>query len=528
VSVTTITMPLEEVVRPFGVHDRGIRFVDGSGASQAVSYDELAWRAACAARSLSALGLRGGEAVGVALDTTPGSVALCLGAWMAGACVVSLPPPRRREQNLYRRGIGTALRELGCRRVFGGRRVAATLAEDVAVHAVDDVDFDAHVAPPDNALTAPGLVQFSSGSTGVPQGIALSAASIARHVDALGLSLEVDPERDSAVSWLPLHHDMGFVGFLLTALRWRIDLVLASPQLFVGNPSSWLDLCARHRATLTGAPNFGYRVAARVAQLREPSGPLDHLRVCLAGAELISWNTLEEFAMATAGSGLRWESLVPVYGLAEATLAVSMTPLNRGPRRSGDGRVTLGFPLSCVELELRPCAAAGSEGRIALRGPCLLDHYVTVDGPQDPRSDGWFDTSDIGHWDDGELVVHGRADETVIVAGRNVCAEDVELVAVEAASPAAKLAGAFRWPADGDGFGLAIEVAGGSGVATAEIAEEVQRAVEGAVAVRPSPVLVLTAPAIPRTTSGKVRRADCRRLHQDGAWPTGRLLTVRR
>jgi fatty-acyl-CoA synthase len=368
------------------------------------------------------------------------------------------------------------------------------------------------------------LVQFSSGSTGSPKGIVLSARAIAGHVASVVDALEIDGERDHCLSWLPPYHDMGFVGFWLTPLVSRTELTLVTPRHFARRPMSWMDLCARDRATITAAPDFAYRLATLTLAHHPLAGDLRTLRVCMSGGERVSWATLTGFAEAFESFRLRWEALLPVYGLAEATLAVSFPPLDRGPIRDGTGAVALGRPLP--DLEVRERDLPGRDSTLDLRGPWLLDGYL--DGNEvlaATDENGWFATNDVGYLHDGEIHVQGRADETVIVRGRNVFAEDVEAVAMSVAEQQGIAAAAFRSADTDDRFGLAIELAGTANEAP-RLAREMQRAVTLALEAKISPVVMLTPRSIPRTTSGKVRRGACRELSSSGGWQDEHVVAV--
>jgi acyl-CoA synthetase (AMP-forming)/AMP-acid ligase II len=276
-----------------------------------------------------------------------------------------------------------------------------------------------------------GLVQFSSGTTGSPKGIRLSCEAIAASVEATLDALGVGERPESFCSWVPLSHDMGLIGGLLGTWagcsRTRYRYTLLSPELFLLRPLAWLEACSRTAATLTAAPAFAYGVASR--HLAKGAGlKLDSLKACIIGAEPIRAETLVNFAAAAGVHGLREDALCPAYGLAEATLAVSMVrPGERWKTRSvsvegRNGRfVSCGRPLDCVTVDAPD--GTSPAGPIRVAGPVLLDRYV----PGDANPAGsWLETNDLGVLEGGELFVTGRSDDLLCMAGRHVFAWELE------------------------------------------------------------------------------------------------------
>jgi len=523
-AVVRPVVTIEDAVRPFGVNDRGVRFIDREGVAIRYTYDALAHAAAGAAQRLRARGVSAGDRVAIALDNSAPSVVAQMATWMIGATLLSIPPPPRGDAELYRRGFGVVLADAGCRLVVGSERVREALdAVAPAIEAGELVGEESRSTPPDVAAAAQPLIQFSSGSTGTPRGIALSAQALCGHVRALREVMQIDGLEDSAVSWLPLYHDMGFVGVWLSALFARGEVTLMAPSRFVRAPTEWLSRCANDRATITVAPDFGYRLAARMLEAHSLDGDLSTLRVCLSGAERVSWATLEEFARAGASVGFSWESLMPVYGMAEATLAVSCPPLGRGPRRDARGAVALGPPLPGVEV--RQMAIGGDDHVLELRGEWLFDGYLES-GKVSPAVDGggWFATNDVGYVESGELFVRGRADEAVVVHGRNVFAEDVESIAMTTVNNEALGVAAFVPEREDNRFALAIELPPGG--ESRSVAGNLKDVIIRALEVKVSPVLILAPFSIPRTTSGKVQRPACRAMLSKGAWGDDQVLVT--
>ncbi|MFL5913888.1 MAG: AMP-binding protein [Gaiellaceae bacterium] len=527
VVIDTAAGSFDELVRPFEASGAGISFVDRDGTRYA-SYAELAAMAASASRDLRAHGIAPGDMVAMSLESTPEGVAAALAVWQAGATLMSLPPPPRRgaggAQPLYEQAFGELLRVSNCALVLGSSRLAGALGPGHRVIDPTSLNFSSGQAALDVGIPEVALVQFTSGSTGAPRGVVLRGQTIASHVDALCEAVEFEPSRgDVAVSWLPLYHDMGLIGLLLGAMSRRGPLVLMAPSVFASDPVAWLRTCGEVGASVTCAPDFAYRLAARLARFGKPIGDLSSLRTCLCGAERVSWATLRSFAEATRESGLRWEALKPVYGMAEATLAVSFPPKGRGPRRTRGDVVGLGQPLGGVELRIG--ASDSDVGRIALRGPWMLDSYLTAQGTIDPfDADGWLWTNDVGFVEDGELFVLGRTDEAVIVHGRNVFAEDVEAIANWTPGIEAIGAAAFRDPDADDRFVLVVEVLNDRSDDLTSLAHDIKSGVTRGLEVSVSRVVFVEAKTIPRTTSGKPIRRACREMCMHATWRADSVL----
>jgi acyl-CoA synthetase (AMP-forming)/AMP-acid ligase II len=518
-------MTLEELVRPFGVKDAAVTFVDDAGRESCLTYDELARRAAAVAVDLGERGVRPGDQVALALANTPASVVAQMGTWMAGASILSIPPPPRNSEAVYRDGFASALRAAECRLLVGSARIAALLEDDLPTVITEELSQTGTVVPPDQPVPVRPLVQFSSGSTGRPKGIVLSASALEGHLTKIATAFQLDRESDRGLSWLPLYHDMGFVAMWLTGLLCRGNVTIMSPRYFARHPMAWLNRCAEERTTVTAVPDFCYRLASRMVGVHPPTGSLSALRVSLSGAEPISWTTLESFAIACEPFGFRWEALTPAYGLAEATLAVSVAPLGQGPTRDSGGLVALGAPLPGTDI--RTSELGGGDTLLELRGDSLFDGYLegrNVRAATD--EEGWFPTNDVGYIANGQVYVKGRADEVIIVRGRNIFAEDIESVAMTAAGESGVGAAAFRREHDGDRFALAIESIAGDGEDATHLARAVQGAVTTALETQVSPVVVLAPLSIPRTTSGKVRRPACREALTSDGWPDSQVIAV--
>lgn len=501
-----------------------------------------------AAGALGAAGVRRGSAVGV-LAGEPGSVAPVVQAtWMVGGSVTMLhQPTARTDLGAWAEETVGVLRMVGAELVLLGAPFAALgpvlAGKGIAYLLLGDLDGppitpDADVAGEDDTA----LLQLTSGSTAEPKAVRITHRNLHANIGAMVTAARLDADRDVMVSWLPLFHDMGMVGFLTIPMVVGIELVSVTPTDFLRRPLLWAELISRHRGTVTAAPNFAYAVIAR--QLGRADGPLDltSLRFALNGAEPIDPDAVAAFTTAGARFGLRAEAMVCAYGMAETALGVSFAPVDTGlqvdeidavaleehrravPATTGATRrfPLLGPPLPGLEIRVVGDDGAVLGGRevgvLQLRGDSVTPGYLTVEGPvatQDVH--GWLDTGDEGYLTDGTVVVCGRRKDVIIMGGRNIYPTDIERAASAAEDVRAGNAVAVRLDAGDDrhreSFLVAVESRrAGEPEVVRGIRKEVTSRVVSAVGVRPADVVVLGPGSLPKTPSGKLRRAATRAL----------------
>jgi len=549
---------LAHALRAAAGHPSGVTFVDLSERELVLSWGEVLARAERAAAALASLGIERGDRVAIVLRTEPAFLDAFLGAWFAGAVPVPLyPPVRLGRMDEYVRATARMLEVSGARLVLSRGGVKRLLGRAVELARPElgcrDAD-ELHLAggrgeaapprPPLARLPEPdelAVVQFSSGSTVDPKPVALTHAALAAQVDALTACVAPGPG-DVLVSWLPLYHDMGLVGAPLGAMSYPGPLVLVPPEHFLARPALWLRAIARHGGTLSAAPSFAYAYAADRVKDAELEGlSLSSWRLALDGAEQVSGEVMRRFAARFSRFGFDPASLVPVYGLAEAALAVTFARRGRplegrrvDPiRLARDGLVApgarevvpVGTPVPGVEVELRDerghPVPEGRLGRIHVRSPSLMREYLG-----DPRAtaealrDGWLDTADLGFVAGGELFVHGRAKDVVVVRGANHAPEEFEdaLAGVPGVRPGCVVAAGFAPEGEG-GEALLVLVERRRGARTPDeaIAAAVRAAVVERTGVSPHTVRVLAPGTLPRTSSGKLRRQEAARRFVSGA-----------
>ena len=493
-----------------------------------------------ARRAAGGLDLAPGAAVGV-LAGEPADIAPAAQAvWLRGGSVTMLhQPTARTDLTAWAEDTVSVLRMIGAELVLLGApfdALAPVLAERGITHRTiasldgDPITPDAGIAGEDDTA----LLQLTSGSTAEPKAVRITHRNLHANISAMVVASRLDVQRDVMVSWLPLFHDMGMVGFLTVPMVTGLELVTVTPVDFLGRPVLWAELVSRYGGTVTAAPNFAYAVLAR--QLARTDGPLDlsTLRIALNGAEPIDPAAVDAFVAAGARFGLRSESVLAAYGMAETVLGVSFAPVGTGlavdeidadeleaHRRAtpGAGRrfPRLGPPLPGIEVRVvgDDGAVLGERevGVLQLRGDSVTPGYLTVDGPVATQdAEGWLDTGDEGYLADGEVVVCGRRKDVIIMGGRNIYPTDIERAAATADDVRAGNAVAVRVEA-GEGrrresFLVAVESRrAGDQEAEALIRKDVTRRVVSAVGVRPADVVVLGPGTLPKTPSGKLRRA---------------------
>jgi acyl-CoA synthetase (AMP-forming)/AMP-acid ligase II len=506
-------MTLEEIVRPFGETNKGITVLDG-GRRQTLSYAELAGRAAAVATALSASGVRPADRVAATLDNDLDSVLLLMAVWAAGAAFVSVPRFSRRDAGQLGDRFGKVLRSCGCGFAVAGEP-ASGWAAGAGIRVIPAASLRGLPARVGRAADAKlgdtALIQFTSGSVSAPKGVAIGSRTLARHIHVLRLESGTRYATDRFVSWLPLYHDMGLLAVFMNALASRADLVLMPSASFAFGPSRWVSTLAREHGTMTAAPDFAFRMAAAVPY--DAGLDLSGLRLAMSGGERVGWRALRDFHRATAPLGMRWEALSTSYGLAENVAGVTRAA---SPVLGPGNHVSVGRPLAGVSVRAPEGLPAGP---VHIRGEFLFDGYCTADGFVPAPAGGWYDTGDDGFVFGGQLYVIGRRAEVASVAGRNVFAEDIEAVIRDIEGSDVGPCAAFRLDEAGQQFALMIEAAPRTPRTPDTLAALGARAratVTEAIGVRLATVLVVRAGTIPRTTSGKVQRAQCRVLHTRG------------
>jgi len=547
---STATDTLATRIADGAARGRDVTFVSGD-VHVTVSWADVHAEATAMAAGLQARGIRPGDHVAILGPTTRSLVTAIQAVWLAGGTVVVLPLPMR----------------MGSIDEFVDQTRQRILQADIAV-VVADPDLAAFVSPEpgdppmvgyaeletDQAFAAPepdagahAILQFTSGSTSDPKGVVLPHRAVCANLDGLAAAAELDPDRDVLVSWLPLYHDMGLVGILSTAMTTGTSLVLGAPQDFLASPGRWMQWMSRYGGTATAGPNFSYVLATRALRRAAKEGEqldLSTLRVVLNGAEPIDPRTVEDFLDAGAPFGMTRGSAFPAFGMAEVAIAGTFPPPGRGlvvdtvdrrvleteryaaPAVPGEGArsfALLGTAIPGLEIRIVD-PEDGRElrerevGELEIRGTSVCEGYYGRPELNDQLfHDGWLRTGDLGYLVGGELVLCGRIKDVIIVAGRNVFPEDIERACNEVEGIRAGNVIAFGAETAKGKEGVVVvaetRVADGDLAALRAKVQERVRAVAGV----PAKDVVLVAPGtLPKTSSGKLQRGQCRARYLDG------------
>jgi fatty-acyl-CoA synthase len=464
--------------------------------TRAVLHDEVVSRAA----ALRELGVGAGDRVAIVADEAEWFVPTFLASlWLAAVAVPLAAPPPIGRRDVWSAALGEALTKVRPKLVCAR---AGARGDWPGVVVVDVTPSGGRTALVEAASRAPAYAQFTSGSTGRPRAVMVTRGSLAANCEAIVRGLSLDGDRDVGVCWLPLHHDMGLVGFVCAPLLAGLPVVFLPTSAFVRDPGAWMRTMAAHRGTVTYGPTFAYGLAARRA--RDIDGlDLSRVRVLGCGAEPVHAPTLLRFAEAYGAAGLRPEAFTPSYGLAEATLAVSMAH----GLRTHNGVVDCGRTVPGQEVSI-------VDGEIWVRGASVAAGYLDEPAPDTFRPDGWLRTGDLGYLHDGGLHVTGRRKDVLIVRGANTDPQHVEWAA--ATVPGVRESGvvAFTRPgADTEEVVLVVECPLN---APSTVEDQVRAAVLEPLGLSVSDVVRVRPGTIPKTTSGKPRRQETRRRYLAG------------
>lgn len=527
--------------------DRGIHYIAGESSERRVAYAELRGRALGLLHHLQSVGARPGTHTILLVDGLEPFVDTFWACVLGRIVAVPLAPGNADEHKakffrvLARLPAVTLASE---RKVFDRLRTYAAengLANRLAQLERHTVFLDevADVSAPgiEHRATADDIafIQFSSGSTSEPKGVILTHRNLTANIDAIATGIGARDD-DASLSWMPLTHDMGLIGFHLTPLFEGVDHWLMPTALFVRRPGLWMAKAAEHRVSVTCSPNFGYMHYLKSHDPAKTAGlDLSAVRIIFNGAEPIAADLCREFVAALAPARLASNVMFPVYGLAEASLAVTFPAvgaplavenLARGALGPGDvvravaagaedavELVRVGQPVKGCSVRIADeqgtAVAPGTIGRILIRGDNVSPGYY--DDPELTRAsrtdDGYLDTGDLGTLRDGELVVTGRIKEILFIAGQNHYPQDIDLVLAQHAAIELGRAAAtgVRPPHAATDDVLVFLLSKGDDLpAFAQTARTVRRVVNERMGLPVAAVIPVR--QFPKTTSGKIQR----------------------
>ncbi|HZQ30360.1 MAG TPA: fatty acyl-AMP ligase [Mycobacterium sp.] len=506
------------------------------------SWVEVHQRARQVAGGLAAAGVGHGDAVAVLAGAPVEIAPTAQGIWMRGASLTMLHQPTpRTDLQRWAEETQAVIDMIGANAVVVSDpfMAAAPLLEQAGMHVLTiEQLLNGHpIDPVDTDDDDVAFLQLTSGSTGSPKAVQITHANFVANAEAMFAGADVDVDVDVIVSWLPCFHDMGMTGYLTVPMYYGVELVKITPMDFLRDTLLWAKLIDKYKGTMTAAPNFAYNLFARRLRRQATPGQFDlsSLRWALSGAEHVDPDDVEDFCDAAAPFGLKPEAMVPAYGMAETTVAVSFTECGHGmavdevdadllavlhravPATRGRTRrlARLGRPLNGMEARIvdedNTVLSPRGVGVIQVRGGPVTKGYTTVAGfvgAQDEQ--GWYDTGDLGYLtENGDVVVCGRVKDVIIMAGRNIYPTDIERAAcrVDGVRPGCAVAVRLDAGLSRETFAVAVESKEyHSRTDVRRIEHEVAHEVFSEVDVRPRNVVVLQPGMIPKTPSGKLRR----------------------
>jgi len=547
--VTSLLPRLEHAAESTGA----VTFVGsaaGDGAREQVPWARLHDDARALAGMLQARGVGRGAHVALLGPTSRPLVTAIEATWLAGATVVALPLPMR---------LGSIEEFVAqTRRRILQAETDLVVVDPALAEFLDPQRGDPPVARldelpdgPDGAYDRPAddpdalaILQFTSGSTAEPKGVMLPHRCVTANLDAILAAAHIEPGVDRAVSWLPLYHDMGLIGCLTTPMTTGLDLVLAAPQDFLAGPACWMEWMSEFGGTMTAGPNFAYALAGRALR-RLDRLDLSRWRLAVNGAEPIDPDAVEGFCAAGATHGLDPRSAFCVFGMAEATVAVTFPAPDSGmtvdcvdrrvletdryaaPVGPGDagpdgvrrlpflGRALDGLEVRIVDPITGDAMRDREIGELEVTGASVTPGYFRREtATLEAFHDGWLRTGDLAYLVDGELVVCGRIKDVIIVGGRNVFPEDVERAVADVDGVRAGNVIAFGTEGRRGREALVV-VAETKAEPAIPVRTAVASKVTDAVGVAPEDVVLVRPGTLPKTSSGKLQRSLCRDRYHD-------------
>ncbi|MCX8477245.1 MAG: fatty acyl-AMP ligase [Sphingomonas sp.] len=533
---------------------RGLNFHDARGnLTRPYPFSELRRDALTQARRLIAAGVKPEDRIALIAETGVEFASLFFGVVYAGAWPVPLPLPTSfGGAQSYIDQLRVQLDSCDPSMLIFPPEIGAMCAEAARITGVQGIDWsefaerDApEVALPEASTSDIAYLQYSSGSTRFPHGVAITHHALLNNLSAHSHGMQLQ-ESDRCISWLPWYHDMGLVGCFLSVVANQVSTDYLKTEDFARRPLAWLDLISRNQGTtLSYSPTFGYDICARRMSSQTKASDrfdLSRWRVAGNGADMIRPDVMQSFVDAFADAGFKATTFLPSYGLAEATLAVSIMPPGEGivvelveetQLSGGDvaredrpqrfrAIVNCGKPVKDMEVQIREEDGTPlpekAIGKVWCRGPSVMVGYFRDQESTDAcMKDGWLDTGDMGYISEGYVYIVGRAKDMIIVNGRNHWPQDIEW-AVEQLP-------AFK---QGDVAAFAITTPGGEETPAVlvqcrtsdekeriRLRDEIRERVRSVTGM--NCVIELVPPrTLPRTSSGKLSRAKARNLYLNG------------
>ena len=531
-----------DVLRENAVHsDRAVTFMRANGEERRVSYPDLWLEAQRRGHALRKLGLEKGDRVALILPEPDEFVLTFIAALSAGIVAVPMYPPQTlAKMEAYGETVRHVLAASGAKVVVTNEALGPMIQEHLladhseaklALESATRGTVGSEMEPlPTVELEDLAFLQFTSGSTSKPKGVMVTHRNLSVNSHAIMFDGLRSTPADRGVSWLPLYHDMGLIGFVIAPLYALVQVMFLPTMAFIRRPSLWLEAIHRFRGTITFAPNFAYALATRaVTDTQAQHWDLSCMRALGCGAEPIQADVLRGFLDRFAKHGLRPESALPSYGMAEATLAVTFWDVTKeivtdridlgamkqgkADPANGSGAMELvccGKPFPGHELSIR-----GAEGELGhrqvgevwLKGPSVTAGYFrNAEATDESFRDGWLRTGDLGYTTQDGLYLCGRAKDLIILNGKNYYPQDIEAIVSRVEGIRDMQCVAFS-TLDEHGAEHAVIVAEAR-KASRELCDKIVHAVRSELGLTIGEVHLIKRTTLPKTSSGKVRRRE--------------------
>jgi 1-acyl-sn-glycerol-3-phosphate acyltransferase len=520
-----------------------------------ITYKQLLDSSRCVASSLIAMGLEPGDTVAIMQPSNAGFFYAFMGTLLAGGVPVPIYPPLRLHlMESYAKQEAAILKNAEVKILITfreakniGHLLHAFVPSLSKVVTIDQLMESKELAPV--FIAAPdqyALIQYTSGSTSDPKGVLLTHHNLLSNIRAYGEAIQMT-SKDIAVTWLPLYHDLGLIGKWLGSLYCGAPLVVLSPVSFLNRPERWLWAIHYHRGSISAGPNFAFELCAKKIDPAAIEGlDLSSWRIAICGAEMIHPSTIERFTKRFAPYGFKPEAFLPVYGLAETSLGLTTTPLNRGPLIDRIDRtffeekriakpvnqneknnlefVSCGKPLPGHEIrivnEQDEVMQDRKVGYLQFRGPSSMQGYYRNQAATETLyHDGWWDSGDLAYQADGEIYITGRKKDVIIKAGRNLCSTEIENIVSNVPGVRQGCVIAFGVSDLQKGTEKLVIVAETKEKNTdhkKELTIKIQAELESALNITSDDIVFVPPKMIPKTSSGKLRRSVCKTYYLKG------------
>lgn len=530
-----------------------------TGEEQIITYKQLFNEATDIARGLYQRGIEQGETIAIMLPTSAEFFYSFIGILMIGAIPVPIYPPFRLDQieeyakrqaktlnNAEARILITFSRAealSGILKSFIPSLIEVTTANNLKTSSIDSLP----------ALSIknnmPALIQYTSGSTGDPKGVLLSHQNILTNIRAIEQTIGIKPN-DVAVSWLPLYHDMGLL-IWLGSLYFGIPITILSPLTFLSRPEKWLWTIHYHRGTFSGGPNFAYDLCTDKIEPSDIEGlDLSSWSYAFSGSEAVNPKTLKRFTEKFSSYGFKHDSLLPAYGLAESTVALTIPTQRQLPYidriqrdyfekeskavpTTASDKTALEF-VSCGKVlsghEIRIVDEKGNKlderhiGELLFKGPSSMQGYFNnPKATQKAYHDGWWDTGDLGYIANNELFITGRKKDLIIKAGRNLYPDEIEDVIgqVNHIIKGGVVAFGIQDPKTGTEKLIAVAETDQSDKKIQQsIRSEIIQKTSTSLGISPDTIIFVPPLTVPKTASGKLQRSSCKQAYLSGQLTT--------